>query len=201
MSNFLNKYTKFNKSNPLNPMSGWEALLRRRNSKNVSLFASGLIIAATVSLTACGATVSPQNSGLPNRQLTPGAINPNVDQANIHSTICIIGWTSTVRPPVDYTNQLKYTQLHSGYNLNGDLNMKHYEEDHIVPLGVGGNPTSPLNLFPEPRNIKLGAYLKDELENRMHQLVCSGQISLVNAQHIFLTNWEKGYSKYVGRLP
>lgn len=79
--------------------------------------------------------------------------------------------------------------------------MKHYEEDHIVPLEVGGNPSSPLNLFPQPRNIKLSAYLKDQLENRMHQLVCSGQLTLKVAQAVFLTNWEKGYSKYVGTLP
>jgi hypothetical protein len=138
---------------------------------------------------------------LPNRQLTPGAVNPDVTQSNIRSTICVSGWTATVRPPVSYTNQLKYAQLHSGYNLDGDLNMKDYEEDHIVPLEVGGNPSSTLNLFPEPRNIKLSSYVKDQLENRMHQLVCSGQITLKAAQAVFLTNWEKGYSQYVGPLP
>ena len=179
----------------------WESALIRRTSKSSFVVASSILLAATLGLSACGASVYSENSGLPNTTLTPGAINPAVTQKNIRSTICVVGWTATVRPPVSYTNKLKYNQLHSGYNLDGDLNMKDYEEDHIVPLEVGGNPSSPLNLFPEPRNIKLSSYLKDQLENRMHQLVCAGQISLKTGQAVFLTNWEKGYAKYVGPLP
>ena len=30
---------------------------------------------------------------------TPGVLNPDVTQANIRSTICKHGWTSTIRPP------------------------------------------------------------------------------------------------------
>ncbi len=179
----------------------WESILIKRTSKASAFFTSGILIAATLGLSACGAAVYSESSGLPNIKLTPGAINPQVTQATIRATICVVGWTATVRPPVNYTNQLKYNQLHAGYNLNGDLNMKNYEEDHIVPLEVGGNPSSPLNLFPEPRNIRLGSYVKDQLENRMHQLVCTGQVSLNTARTVFLTNWEKGYQKYVGQLP
>ena len=179
----------------------WESSLRRKTSKVSLLATSGILLAATVGLSACGAAVYTADSGLPNTKVTPGAVNPNVTQANIRTTICVSGWTATVRPPVSYTNKLKFDQLNSGYNLGGDLNMKDYEEDHIVPLEVGGNPTSPLNLFPEPRHIKLSAYLKDQLENRIHRLVCSGELTLKAGQAVFLTNWEKGYSKYVGPLP
>jgi len=186
----------------LNPHTSlWESSLAKKTSKSSAVIVGGLLVAATFGLAACGAATYTEASGLPNIKLTPGAVNPAVTQANIRSTICVVGWTATVRPPVSYTNQLKYSQLHSGYNLDGDVNMKDYEEDHIVPLEVGGNPNSPLNLFPEPRNIKLGSYVKDQLENRMHQLVCSGQISLKVAQSVFLTNWEKGYQKYMGQLP
>jgi len=179
----------------------WEARLVKQTSKASAVLTAATLIAATLGLAACGAATYSENSGLPNTKLTPGALNPAVSQANIRSTICVVGWTATIRPPVTYTNQLKYSQLHSGYNLSGDLNMKDYEEDHIVPLEVGGNPTSPLNLFPEPRNIALGSYVKDQLENRMHQLVCSGAVTLKVAQQVFLTNWEKGYQKYLGQLP
>ena len=179
----------------------WESSLLRRTSRTATFVAASLIAAATLGLTACGAATYSEGSGLPNTKLTPGLINPLVTQSNIRSTICVSGWTATVRPPATYTNQLKFSQLQSGYNLAGDLNMKHYEEDHIVPLEVGGNPSSPLNLFPQPRNIRLGAYLKDQLENRMHQLVCSGRVTLKIAQSVFLTDWEKGYSKYLGQLP
>jgi len=178
----------------------WESNLIKRTSRTSALVALSFVLAATLGLSACGASTYSESSGLPNLKLTPGAINPAVTQATIRSTICVVGWTATVRPPVAYTNQLKYDQLHSGYNLDGDLNMKHYEEDHIVPLEVGGNPSSTLNLFPEPRNIKFGAYFKDQLENRIHQLVCSSQLSLHLAQRVFLVNWEKGYAKYIGAL-
>ena len=36
---------------------------------------------------------------LPDPVDTPGAINPKVTQDNIHQTICVQGWTKTVRPP------------------------------------------------------------------------------------------------------
>ena len=185
----------------LSRASLWESSLIKKSSKVSALFTAGILISATLGLAACGAATYSESSGRPNIKLTPGAIHPAVTQSNIRSTICVSGWTATVRPPVTYTNQLKYNQLHSGYNLNGDLNMKDYEEDHIVPLEVGGHPSSPLNLFPEPRNIRLGSYLKDQLENRIHQLVCSGQLSLNAGRTVFLTNWEKGYQKYMGQLP
>jgi hypothetical protein len=179
----------------------WEVRVNKKLSRTPLVTVFGLALAATVGLSACGAAVYNESSGLPNTKLTPGAINPLVTQSNIRTTICVIGWTATVRPPVSYTNSLKYNQLHSGYNLNGDLSMKDYEEDHIVPLEVGGNPDSPLNLFPEPRNVRLGSYVKDQLENKIHALVCSGKITLKVGQSVFLSNWEKGYEKYIGPLP
>jgi len=56
---------------------------------------------------------------LPNSRVTPGALNPSVTQANIHSTICVPGYTKTIRPPASYTTALKIRQLstlpYSGY--------------------------------------------------------------------------------------
>jgi len=45
-----------------------------------------------------------------------------------------------------------------------------YEEDHFIPLEVGGNPEDPGNLWPEPWNLKIGssdygAHTKDFLES------------------------------------
>jgi hypothetical protein len=71
---------------------------------------------------------------------TDKRLNPDVTQANINSTICVAGWTATVRPPASYTSKLKKIQLPP------DANPKAYEEDHIVPLACGGSPTEPTNL-------------------------------------------------------
>jgi hypothetical protein len=141
---------------------------------------------------------SPASSGLPRHAQTPGAINPAVTQGTISSTICVSGYTRTIRPPSSYTTGLKRQQLAAGYNLNGDLSTYDYEEDHLVPLEVGGNPTSVKNLWPEPRHILWSAAKKDRLENTIHSLICSGALSLRAGQRIFETNWEAGYQKYIG---
>lgn len=141
-----------------------------------------------------------QNPALPIHALTPGATNPAVTQATISSTICVVGYTKTIRPPASYTSKLKRTQLDSGYNYQGDLDMRNYEEDHLIPLEIGGSPRSVANLWPEPRHIAQGASMKDKLENKLHLLICSGQITLKAAQKIFATDWIAGYKKYIGAL-
>jgi hypothetical protein len=135
---------------------------------------------------------------LPDPRRTPGARNPAVTQASIGSTICVSGWTSTVRPPSSYTTALKERQLASGYAYRGDLSTADYEEDHLISLEIGGSPTSELNLWPEPYDAPDGARVKDVVENRLHALVCSGQISLATAQHAIATNWWTAYLTYVG---
>jgi len=85
--------------------------------------------------------------------LTPGAANPDVTQANIQQTICKSGWTATIRPPVSYTNNLK-TEGIAAYGYS-DSKLKDYEEDHFIPLEIGGNPTDPKNLWPEPYDTKV----------------------------------------------
>jgi hypothetical protein len=144
--------------------------------------------------------VASDSSGLPNALVTPGATNPAVTQSTIGSTICVVGYTKTIRPPVSYTNSLKRSQLASGYNLNGDLNTADYEEDHLIPLALGGSPSIVKNLWPEPRNISRGAGLKDRLENKMHLMVCAGVLTLKAAQKVFMQNWILGYHKYIGAL-
>jgi hypothetical protein len=58
-----------------------------------------------------------------------------------------------------------------------DRRLSHYEEDHLIPLGLGGAPSDPRNLWPEPRTPPdgWGADRKDEPEFVLNQLVCSGR--------------------------
>ena len=160
-----------------------------------------LSLTLVLALTFSAATPSFAVVGLPNYSKTPGAVDPAVNQSNIASTICVVGYTKTVRPPTSYTNSLKYSQLRSGYAVNGDLNMRDYEEDHLIPLAVGGHPTDPKNLFPQYYGGAYGARLKDRLELKMHLLVCAGRISLAAAQAAFKKDWRIAYRNYVGPLP
>src|SRR5206468_13008823 len=71
---------------------------------------------------------------------TPGARYSKVTQATIASTICVKGWTATIRPPASYTNALKKAQLAEWHYT--DQNPSHYEEDHLISFEVGGAPRS-----------------------------------------------------------
>ncbi len=107
---------------------------------------------------------------------TPGVLNPDVTQANIRSTICRHGWTSTIRPPESYTNALKRKQM----RLYGETgSMSGYQEDHLISLELGGSPTDPRNLWPEPYP---RASQMDQIENQLNAQVCDGQLTLAQAQ-------------------
>lgn len=134
---------------------------------------------------------------LPNASRTPGAINASVTQANIAQTICSSGWTSTIRPPSNVTTSLKIRQLASGYSYQGDTINGDYEEDHLISLELGGSPTSEANLWPEPYSNTGGARVKDQLENKLRSLVCSGALSLAVAQHAIASNWWDAYRTYL----
>jgi len=132
---------------------------------------------------------------LPNPALTPGAIDPYITQQNIHQTVCIKGYTKTIRPPAHYTNKLKKRQIREyGYV---DRNPKHYEEDHLIALSIGGNPRDPHNLWPEPRKSEWNAAKKDQLEFVLYKMVCRGEISLAQAQHEMGTDWIEAWNRYV----
>jgi hypothetical protein len=107
---------------------------------------------------------------------TPGVLNPDVTQANIRSTICRHGWTDTIRPPTSYTNALKAKQMRR-YREPGSLS--DYQEDHLISLELGGSPTDPRNLWPEPYP---RASDVDQIENELNDQVCSGQLTLAEAQ-------------------
>jgi hypothetical protein len=108
--------------------------------------------------------------------LTPGVLNPAVTQASIASTICRRGWTRTVRPPVDFTNALKQRQLRL-YGLRGPPSA--YQEDHLISLELGGSPADPRNLWPEPYP---RASAVDQIENDLNHRVCTGSLTLAEAQ-------------------
>jgi hypothetical protein len=107
---------------------------------------------------------------------TPGVLNPDVTQATIGSTVCVSGWTRTVRPPVSYTNELKVKQMRE-YGETGPPSA--YQEDHLVSLELGGDPTDPRNLWPEPYPRAADV---DRIENELNAEVCSGKLSLEAAQ-------------------
>ena len=83
--------------------------------------------APTVAVTA--ATTCTYRGPLPDPVCTPGVTNPDVTDATIQQTICVRGWTATIRPPVSYTDPLKRRSM-SAYGV-WDQNPRDFELDHL----------------------------------------------------------------------
>jgi hypothetical protein len=128
---------------------------------------------------------------LPDARCTPGAISPAVTQTNIAATICRHGYTKTVRPPESVTEREKAVSL-AAYGDSGPLH--DYEYDHLVPLELGGASNDPRNLWPEPGRTPNP---KDELENRLREMVCDGELSLAKAQRGIASDWVALYHRTI----
>lgn len=129
--------------------------------------------------------------GRADRKCTPGALNPTVSPANIHGTICVPGWTTTIRPPATYTDRLKREQkIAYGEMAIPDAQL---EEDHLVSLSAGGAPTDPRNLYPQPRAGKVGqrAQDKDDDEHAVQRGICAGRITLKQGQDQLIARWSR----------
>lgn len=143
-------------------------------SMRTLLVATALLLLAVAYFNPHGSTSkSPYHADLVR---TPGVVNPDVTQANIASTVCKHGWTRTIRPPTYYTNALKLKQMRE-YGVGGSLSQ--YQEDHLISLELGGHPTDARNLWPEPYP---RASEMDTIENELNAKVCSGDMSLDEAQ-------------------
>ncbi|MEU4673907.1 hypothetical protein AB0F91_39630 [Amycolatopsis sp. NPDC023774] len=150
----------------------------------VALAGGGVVITGGVALAATCSTV---RLPLPDSSCTPGVYYSAVTQSNIHSTICVSGWTDTVRPPTSYTNPLKVQGIADyGYS---DTNLADYEEDHLVPLELGGSPRDPGNLWPEPYSGTQTAHTKDGTETKLKNAVCAGTVTLSAARSAIKNNW------------
>ena len=139
----------------------------------------------------------PSQTHIPDHNRTPGAINPKVTQEDVRATVCVSGWSRTIRPPASYMNRLKAKQMRE-LSLPG--NAHDYHEDHLVPLCAGGHPTDPRNLWPQPTTGKWTERLKDHLESSVCRQICRGDITLTAGQAIFLEpDWTQQYVKYFPR--
>jgi hypothetical protein len=161
-----------------------------------------IVVLTTTSILGYTANAAPKTTTpdwvVQNKLVTPGILNKSVTQANISTTVCKTGWTATIRPTVTYTNKLKETQLKTTYIAYVSIwgpSPSAYEEDHLISLQLGGDPSDPKNLWPEPY-AGIGARKKDVVETALKRLVCSGKLKLADAQKAIL-DWPTAYKKYV----
>jgi hypothetical protein len=151
-----------------------------------------LIVAAGVWKMHTSSLRSEQNAAeleanaLPNRSLTPGYTRP----AKL-SELCGMRQPNA---PDDEDVSMKQ-KVFSEYGLPVSTS-KSYELDYLITPELGG-ADDVRNLWPEPyASTDWNAHVKDELENRLHTMVCDGQIDLATAQKDIATDWIAAYKRY-----
>ena len=109
------------------------------------------------------------------------------------SDICVSGYSSKVRN----VPQSEKDQVYQEYGISSHA-PNSYEVDHLISLELGGS-NSISNLWPESYTGDWNAHIKDKLENKLHDLVCSGTLDLKSAQQQIATNWIGAYQQYLGQ--
>jgi hypothetical protein len=68
--------------------------------------------------------------------------------------------------------------------------------DYLITPALGGSEDI-RNLWPQSYSATIwNARVKDALEDRLHDLVCSGDLDLATAQQEISTDWIAAYKKY-----
>ena len=138
------------------------------------------------------ARATAEHSMLPDHKLTPGVTSPAVTQKTIHDTICKPGYTATVRNVSEATKK----QVMQRYRLP-ESELSKVEIDHFFSLEIGG-ANDVENLWPQyydpapGQKGYLGARDKDVVETSLHRSVCSGKMTLAEAQQA-IRSWPDTY--------
>jgi hypothetical protein len=124
-------------------------------------------------------------NGLPDHACTPGALFANVTK----DQICTPGYSKNVR---NVPSAVK-SQVYAEYGIK-----KHtagqYEVDHLISLELGGS-NDIANLWPEAAEPRPGFHEKDQVENYLHEQVCSGTMTLHQAQVVIANDWYSVYNR------
>ena len=121
----------------------------------------------------------------PDSSLTPGATLP-VSTADV----CTPGYSRKVRDVPEDVKRQAYAEYGITHHQPGE-----YEVDHLISLELGGS-NSIKNLWPESYKTQpWNAHIKDQLENALHDDVCSGKIDMPTAQHEIATGWISAYKR------
>jgi anti-sigma factor RsiW len=122
----------------------------------------------------------------PDLRLTPG-----VTVSVTENDVCGGSAERTV-PVVPVSLKRKVFELYGVSPLRPDA----YEVDYLITPELGG-ATDIRNLWPEPyQDTVWNAHVKDQLEDRLHRMVCHGDVDLATAQHEISTDWIGAYRKY-----
>jgi len=132
------------------------------------------------------AAIAMERGAIPDRNLTPGAT-----RAVTVGDVCSMAHEEVVR---DVPASLRQ-EIFQEYRI-ASPHAEDYEIDYLIAPGLGGAEDIH-NLWPEPYTSPTwNARVKDDLEERLHQLVCERKLDLRKAQREIATDWIATYKKY-----
>ena len=139
------------------------------------------LIAAFI-LTAASGRVGPDSAYPPPG--VAGDADPLVTQDNIHKTICVDHYTTTVRAVSEATKKVVLKR-------DGQTKAGCCEVDHFLSLEIGGSNLPEKNLWSQPYQGKYGARVKDVVETQLHRMVCRTEdpMPLAVAQKCITSDW------------
>jgi hypothetical protein len=177
--------------------SAWIVHLTTRNTAAPQPASSASASAPTSTANSWGLDLV--HAVLPDAKLTHGDTFPGATADDV----CTPGWAGEHRHITEETRAEVYREY--GFNFDHCQGPERgvfdepCEVDHLIPLELGGS-NDLKNLWPQPYSCanrqactmydpRPGAAEKDQLENELHRLVCTGKLSLIEAQHCIASNW------------
>lgn len=162
---------------------------RLRSSYKFILAAFAGVLALVLAIRV-GSLVDPatylEAAAVPKPQLTPGATVPMTKQQ-------VCGVSSLTQGPLVPASLQQ--QVFAAYGISNPRPGS-YEIDYLITPDLGGTANI-RNLWPQPySNTVWNARVKDQLEERLHAMVCNGEVDLATAQHDLATDWVAAYKKY-----
>jgi hypothetical protein len=171
--------------------STWITFAEHRRAAMLATVAIAACLLIAVRLHAPGERSNPSSASLahldePDLRLTPGATLP-VTQ----NQVCGADASSMIAA-IPASLQRKVFEEYGVTPSQPDA----YEVDYLITPELGG-ATDIRNLWPQPyQNTVWNAHVKDQLEDRLHRMVCQGEVDLATAQRDISTDWIAAYRKY-----
>jgi len=172
----------------------WQGFRAVLNTRNLGYACALMLLAVLGARVLFQQTARHESTGvvyaavLPDPQLTPGATRPVAV-----GDLCSMPHDEVVRAVPDALQR----QVLSEYGVPM-TRADEYEVDYLITPGLGGADDI-RNLWTQPHSNTLwNSYAKDQLEERLHHLVCAGQLNLATAQRQIASNWIVAYQKYLG---
>lgn len=142
-----------------------------------------VFMAVTLPVFAAYGVQTKTSNCIANQILQDPACTPGMVLTTDASIVCKSGYTKTVRNVSETTKKKVFAEYGIPWSQHSN-----YEVDHLISLELGGgNDIS--NLWPENSTIKNGSLSKDNFENYLHNQVCKGNMTLVEAQAEISSNW------------